>query len=200
MQIKRKQILKTFSPRNIFIAIVIGISVSFFNLYRKLNNEGTLSSLVDHFNHINPSWILLAVIVLFFRDSGYTYRIRNLTQKELSWSSSIYTILLWEFASAVTPSVVGGTAVAVFILTKEKIAFGKSLAYVMLTAILDNAYFIIAAPLILNFAPNFLFPTIDFIDFNLREIFWISYALILLYTLFMATGVLISPRATPPPL
>ena len=144
-------------------------------------------------------------MVLFLRDFGYIYRIRNLTQKELSWQSSTYTVLLWEFASAVTPSVVGGTAIAVFILLKEKIPFGKSLAYVMLTAILDNSYFLIVAPLILNLAPNFSFPIIEFshvnllffqdLSINIQSIFWISYTLILAYTLFMLTGVLIAPQS-----
>lgn len=205
MKIKRKQILKTFSPTNIFLAVAIGVSVSIYNFFSKTQEEGTLSQLVSDISNINLSWVLIALLVLFLRDFGYVYRIRNLTQKELSWSSSIYTTLLWEFASAVTPSVVGGTAVAVFILIKEKIAFGKSLAYVMLTAILDNGYFLLAAPIILNVAHNISFPVLAFnnIDFlfinnltiNLQTIFWVSYILIFAYTLFMLTGVLIAPQS-----
>lgn len=205
MKIRRKQILKTFSPTNIFLAVAIGVSVSIFNFFRKTQSEGTLGTLLTDFSNINISWVILALLVLFLRDFGYVYRIRNLTQKELSWSSSVYTTLLWEFASAVTPSVVGGTAVAVFILLKEKIAFGKSLAYVMLTAILDNCYFLLVAPLILNIAPNFNFPVIEFnhvnflflsdVSINIQSIFWISYSLIFAYTLFMLMGVLIAPQS-----
>ena len=194
MDINRRQILKTFRPTNVFLAVAIGVTVSLYFFFQKTSSEGTLGQLYSHLTTINIYWVGAALLVLVLRDFGYIYRLRNLTQKELSWNASIYTVLLWEFASAVTPSVVGGTAVAVFILNKEKIPFGKSLAYVMLTAILDNMYFLTLAPLVLFLSPGFTFPVLTMVDFNLENIFWVSYTLILVYTLFMATGVFLAPR------
>ena len=40
------------------------------------------------------------------------------------------------------PLVVGGTAVAIFILNREGLSFGKSIAYAWLTAVLDNLFFV----------------------------------------------------------
>ena len=64
---------------------------------------------------------------------------------------------------------------------KEGIKFGKALAYVMLTAILDNSFFIIAAPLVLLSTQN-IFPTDSSIFFgmplSLETLFYISYSLI----------------------
>lgn len=168
MDISRKQILRTFRPTNIFIAVLLGVSVSLYNFFKKTSNEGALEQLLQNVSQLNLLWVFLAIGVLLIRDSGYIYRIRNLTQQELSWKASISTILLWEFASAVTPSVVGGTAVAVFILNKEKIPFGKSLAYVMLTAILDNSFFLFAAPMVLFLSPGFVFPVLEFVSFDLE--------------------------------
>jgi uncharacterized protein (TIRG00374 family) len=141
------------------------------------------------------------LFVLLLRDTAYMYRIRNLTHHELSVKGSIYTIILWEFASAVTPSVVGGTAVAVFILAKEGIKFGKALAYVMLTAILDNAFFLIAAPIALFASHSDIFSVLGERDIfgiqgvKIEYVFYVSYTLIALYTLLMAYGLLINPRS-----
>ncbi len=71
------------------------------------------------------------------------YRIRLLTDKQLSWRNSFHVIMLWEFASSVTPpSIVGGSAVALFIVTKEGIKPGRATAIVMITALLDELFFI----------------------------------------------------------
>ena len=59
--------------------------------------------------------------MVVIRDLGYMYRIRVLTDKYLSWRKSFDVIMLWEFASALTPSVVGGSGIAIFILNREKI-------------------------------------------------------------------------------
>ena len=195
MRINRKQILKTFRPTNIFLAVILGVSVSFYNFYIKTSEKGTIDQFLNSLVDLSIIWVVLAFLVLLVRDLGYVYRLRFLTQKELSWKSSVNAVLLWEFASAVTPSVVGGSAVAVFILNKEKISFGKSLAYVMLTAILDNLFFILLAPFVLFFIPGFSFPVLEFADFNLKSVFWVSYILILVYTLFMATGVFLAPKS-----
>lgn len=195
MALNRKQILKTFSPTKVFLAVIFGVSVSLYNFYIKTSEKGVIDQLSNSVIELSPVWVFVAFLVLLIRDFGYVHRIRYLTQKELTWGSSVSTVLLWEFASAVTPSVVGGSAVAVFILNKEKISFGKSLAYVMLTAILDNLFFILLAPLVLFFIPNFKFPVLDLASFNLESIFWVSYLLILAYTLFMVAGVFVSPRS-----
>jgi len=108
-------------------------------------------------------------------------------------------IFLWEFASAVTPSVVGGTAIAVFILNKEGISFGKSLSYVILTAAFDNLFFVIASISILVFVPFEIFPDLQNFTsagfkFPLKTAFAISVSLIALYTILMIYGLFIKPK------
>jgi len=49
-------------------------------------------------------------------------RIRALTDQELSWRQSFNVIMLWEFASALAPGMLGGGFVfAIFILNRERI-------------------------------------------------------------------------------
>src|SRR5690606_7897917 len=96
-------------------------------------------------------WLLAAFAMMGVRDFGYMLRIRTLTDKQLSWKQSFYVIMIWEFASALTPGVVGGSAVAMFILNKEKISMGRSTAIVVITALMDNLFFILIVPLLLLF-------------------------------------------------
>jgi hypothetical protein len=132
------------------------------------------------------------------RDAGYVFRIREITDKHLTWGRAIYVIILWEFASAVTPSIVGGTAVAVFILHKEGIPLGKALAFTMLTAIMDNLFFVLGAPIILYLAQGYIFPESRILEMrlgnSLEYLFWVSYTLYTLYSLLMALALFYRPR------
>lgn len=189
--------LKTFQPWKIYLAITLGLCVSAFQFHKGLDGQ-KLSVLIDRISNPNWLWLIAAVLVLVIRDLGYMFRIKNITKHALNWKSSFYTIVLWEFASAITPSVVGGTAVAIFILKKEGLKIGKSIAYVTLTAILDNLFFILAAPFGMLLAKDSAFfseiRTVWGIDFTLSSVFFISYSIIAFYTLFMAFGVLINPK------
>ncbi len=195
MKLDNKKIFQTLNPNRVWVPVLIGIGIVFAMFY--LDPSITLDSLKVVFDASLP-WLFFAVIVLFFRDFGYVYRIREITDKHLTWSRAIYVIILWEFASAVTPSVVGGTAVAMFILNKEGIKMGKAIAFVMVTAILDNLFFVIGAPIILYFAQGNIFPETKLfenqIGNSLVTIFWFSYSLYAGYSLIMALALFYRPR------
>ncbi len=190
-----KQVLKTLNPNKVWVPVIIGIVAVIAIFY--FDPDLSVDKIKLIFNAA-PVPLLLAFLVILARDLGYMYRIRTLTNNELTWKGSIYTILLWEFASAVTPSVVGGTAVAVFILMKEGIHLGKSLAYVMLTAILDNLFFVIAAPFAILFIGDHIFPEVmdteTFLGRSLKAVFFTSYSMIAVYTLIMSLALLYRPR------
>ena len=140
MSEKNKKILASLKLNKVIIPVLVG-AVAVLVLFN-INDEIDFDQVLIHIGQASLFWIFMVILALITRDAGYIYRIRHLTDKRLSWVSSWYVILLWEFASAVTPSIVGGTAVAVFIMTKENITFGKSLAFVIITAVLDNLFFI----------------------------------------------------------
>lgn len=194
---EQKKVLQTLNPTKVILPIAIGLAIAGYFFYTSVNIE----ELKTNFSRASVLWIGAALLVLIIRDAGYIYRIRYVTQKALSWSSSVYTILLWEFSSAVTPSAVGGTAIAVFILNREGIKFGKALAYVMVTALLDNSFFLIAAPLAILLSEGTVFPdesqlgSFGFLSTGLKLTFWISYGLILIYNVFFAVGLLLKPEA-----
>ncbi|MFY0627964.1 MAG: flippase-like domain-containing protein [Reichenbachiella sp.] len=196
MDINQNKVFKVLNPRRVWIPVLLGVAIVFFLFYS--DKDVTLNNLNSIFD-ANLGGVVFAFFVLLARDAGYAYRIRTLTNKELNWKSSILVIILWEFSSAVTPSVVGGTAVAVFILTIEGIKFGKSLAYVMLTAILDNMFFVLAAPIVMVLTKGVIFPELQTKSWELGDslqyLFFTSYGLIALYTLVMSYGLFVKPRA-----
>ena len=94
-------------------------------------------------------WLFVALLCMAVRDLGYVIRIRILSGDRLSWIKAIRIIFLWEFTSAVTPSAIGGTSLAILFVNKEGIKVGRSSAIVMATSFLDELYFILMFPLIL---------------------------------------------------
>ena len=200
MDARQQKVLKTFSPRNIAIATIIGLGGTFWMLYNALKDEGF--DKLQVLGNPNYFWLFLAFITMVVRDLGYMYRIKTITGNEVSWKGSWYIIILWEFASAVTPSVVGGTMVAVFILNYEGIKPGKAMAYTMLTAALDNTFFLVASPIVLlitgwDIIPEFAI-SVESMNMTITNhtIIWafqISYLLIAFYSLIMVLGTLIIP-------
>jgi glycosyltransferase 2 family protein len=195
MKLDNKKIFETLNPNKVWVPVLIGLGIVFLMFYLDPNvNAKTLRGVFD----ASFMGIFLAVIFILFRDVGYVYRIRTITDKKLTWVRAIYVIILWEFASAVTPSIVGGTAVAIFILNKEGIKLGKAIAYVMVTAILDNLFFVIGAPIILFLAKGEIFPASRVMEMRLGNsleiLFWSSYGLYTLYSVVMAAALFYRPR------
>ncbi|MDC1403510.1 flippase-like domain-containing protein [Crocinitomicaceae bacterium] len=124
-------------------------------------------------------WLLMAFVFMIGRDLFYIIRIRILTKGELSWRRSFIVIMLWEFASALSPGVVGGAAVAMFILNREKIALGRSTAIVVITALLDNLFYVLMIPLVfIVIDQNALFPETVEGSRSVQAMFWTGFAVI----------------------
>lgn len=145
-------------------------------------------------------WLVLALSMMMLRDVMYMYRIRMLTDKELSWKQSFNVVAVWEFASSLTPGVVGGAALAMFILNREKIALGKATALVMITTMFDNLFFLLMIPLVYSLiGHSTFFPPIDSkvilgVEFGVEGLFWLAYGFVLLFFAFLFVGLLIKPQ------
>ena len=199
MQLKPEEILKAFRPGRILWPILIGLIVASYLLLRNFNAEA--------FREVDWSfqlvlWILVAIVMMVIRDLAYMYRIRVLTDNHLSWGQSFNVIMLWEFASAITPSIVGGTAFALLLLHKEKISAGRSTAIVLVSTFLDEIFFVILVPLLyFTVGHHALFNPLNaealksFTHGNgMFYFFSIGYVIIFVYTAFLAYGIFINPR------
>ena len=189
----RKKIIQILNPRKVWLPVLISLA---FVVYKLATDEKFSITNLGLISQASFFPVFLAGLMLVIRELAYIYRIRFLSNNQLSLTASSYIILLWEFASAVTPSVVGGTPVAVFLMMKEGISLGKSLAFAMVTAIFDNLYLVLLSPVFYLMYYN----EIGNLDLGtggintLRAVFYISYALILFYTFIMSFSLFYRPR------
>lgn len=135
-------------------------------------------------------WLFMAVLFMIGRDLFYIIRIRLLTDNKLSWKSGFYVIMIWEFASTLTPGVVGGAAVAMFILKREGIALGKATATVIITALMDNLFYILLIPFVLFILGNDLLLSINGNSSAFLEWwFWVGFILIFCVALLLSLSI-----------
>jgi len=188
---QEQQLLHKLRPSRIVLPVLLGLSVVGFMFWRSYK-PGDLAPLADAKLH----WLGIMLLVLIARDAGYMYRIRHISEKVLSWRASMEVIMIWEFASCILPSAVGGTSVAPFLLNKEGITLGKSLAYVMVTALLDNMYYVVLVPLVVLLAGEGLYPHEELqsgLITTLQIAFVASYVMVSLYSGLMLYALFINP-------
>ncbi|MDR1021955.1 MAG: flippase-like domain-containing protein [Prevotellaceae bacterium] len=155
----------------------------------------------DVLRNVDVSWrlwcfLLLALALMAGRDFGYMLRLRLLSDKELSWRQSLRVIMLWEFTSAITPSAVGGTSVAVVYVNKEGLSVGRSSAIVMATSLLDEIYFVVMFPLLLLLVPfQQLFVVNSTIATGLLTVTLAGYFIKLTWVLMLLYGLFVKPRS-----
>jgi glycosyltransferase 2 family protein len=192
------KILRSIRPSRIILPILIGVIGSGYMLYREFE-PGSFSAL--SFTAQSVFWLLLSIGMMAIRDLGYMVRIRVLTNNQLSWRKAFNIIMLWEFTSAITPSAIGGTSVAIFFLNKEGLSLGRSSAVVMVTSFLDELYFVLAFPLILLILGSsdvfYHSPEQALLPWyhnNFLLVALAGYSLKLLYTIILSYGLFVNPR------
>lgn len=142
-------------------------------------------------------WIFVALLCTVGRDFFYMWRIRLLTNEQLTWKKSFSVIMLWEFASALSPGVVGGAAVAMFILNREKIALGRSTAIVLITTMMDNLFYVMMIPLTFFYiSSSNLFPISYSGSQAIQVVFWSGYSVIAATAILLFIAVFIWPIST----
>jgi hypothetical protein len=189
-------IFQKLKPARIILPILIGLLVVIWFVFRDLSTE-VFDAI--HFTWKSAFWLTIGFCCMLCRDLGYIIRIRILTDNDLSWRQAFRVIMLWEFTSAITPSTVGGTAVAVVFLHKEGISVGKSTSVVLATSFLDEIYFVIMFPLILLIVgSDILFNTsmqgtgAGFLN-NLFLFAVIGYSIILAWVILVGYGLFFNP-------
>jgi len=184
-------IRKSLRPGRIIYPILIGLGVASWMLYNNFDPEA-----FSFFNWTSASffWMAIALLMMGVRDLAYMYRIKVLTDGELSWKQAFEVIMLWEFSSAISPSVVGGTGPAIFVLYKEGINSGKSTAVILTAIFLDEVFFILMVPVMYLLFGDQIFPP-EGVDFaaGVKLALFFGYGAILLYTLILTYTLFFNP-------
>ncbi len=191
------ELVKKLNPAKIVIPVVIGLALVAWLISREISRE-----MLSHLQLTWKSvfWLFMAICFMVGRDLGYMIRIRILSENDLAWRQAFRVVMLWEFTSAITPSTVGGTAVAVVFIHKEGISVGRSTSIVLATSFLDELYFVIMFPLILLIVgKDVLFTTSlqgtgPSLLNNLVIVAVIGYSIILAWVVLIGYGLFVDPE------
>lgn len=188
-----KDILSQIHIGKVIYPIILGLVIVSYLVFRQFD--------IHEFNKINWNfhivfWIGIAVLLYAVRHLALSLRLYLLSNKEFSFRKSIELIFIWEFSSAVSPTNFGGTAVALFFLSQEKIKTSKAIALVFYTIVLDSFFLLISIPLLLiTLGPLVLRPEVGALWLADKNVLLIGivFLITLLYGGLLFLGVFVNP-------
>ncbi len=185
----------------IVLPVLFGVGMGVWLVRRDIDIE-TLRS-------INLDWrgaigIALALLFVVGRDFGLAWRFHTIAAGDLTWRRAVRTDIMCAFTSAITPSVVGGSALAIFYLNREGISLGRATTLTLTTLFLDELFFVIFCPLIALFVPmaDLFAPGAmagngtDMFFGGVEVVFWLVYAGIVIWTAILFFAIIAKPQAT----
>lgn len=186
-----------FSLWKALLPIAIGLAVVGWMFYKDAGSENLKE--VWHQINFGPravAGIILALIFVFGRDFGLSWRFRILTDKDLRWSQAGKVDMLCEFTSCVTPSAVGGSSLGMVFLNSQGIEIGRATTLMVTTLFLDELFFVVTCPFIVLLTPDHsLFDAGgEAFSKGVRLTFWIVYALLALWTFILFCGIIWKPK------
>lgn len=180
------------------LPLVLGGAVAVWLAHRYIDSA-TLSMIT--FDAHTVGALCLAALFVAGRDFGLSWRFHTIADGDLSWSRAWRTELMCAFTSAITPSVVGGSALAIFYLNREGISTGRATSLTLTTLFLDELFFVVFCPVIMMLVPlDSLFGIpeaasagTDLFTGGVRVVFWLVYTGIVIWTSILYMAILGRP-------
>lgn len=190
-----KKLKKGISRVKLLVPTLISIGVMYY-LFKDdfANAEGF------YWTRSTTIALFAALCMVLIRDAAYVVRLKILSTGGLTWKGAFNSVMLWEFTSALTPTVIGGSAFAVLILKREGLNLGKSVATVLVTALMDELFYVIAVPTVLLFASLDSFFPHDasnlWFDTGVQTLFFGGYIITCIVSMIVISALFVSPRGT----
>jgi len=178
----------------IIFPVVIGLTVVSYLAWKNFDPEAFRKI---SWGKDTAFWMSIGVVLIILRHLAYSYRVWILSSKEFSFVKCVELMFIWLFSSSITPTSVGGAAVALVVLTREKLSSARTAVIVMYTVVTDTFFFITTLIfLFLIFGPTMLRPGIASVTELDRwgTTFIIGYIVMLVYGSFFAYGLFIDPH------
>lgn len=192
---EQEDVLKSIRVSRIILPILIGLVVVGYMLWEKFDAEDFAQI---EWSRYTIFWVLTSIVFLVIRHLAYATRLRILSDKAFSWRKCIELIFIWEFSSAVSPTSVGGSAVALFVLAQEKLSAAKTATIVIYSAVLDSLFFI-STLLVLYLIFGWVMIRPELVDGNvargLEVAFMFAYLFMLIYGGLFFYGLFINPNS-----
>lgn len=192
---EQQELLNSIKTSRIVVPMLIGIGVVLYLAFRNFN--------VEDFTAIN--WTLhtlffvgVALILQGLRHVLYVYRLRLLSNNFFSWRKCVELIFIWEFSSAISPTSVGGSLVALFALSQEEYGAGRTAALVVYVMVLDTFFFLTTLPiLIFLLGPDIVFvgnPSVFDVSYWQNSLIITAYLTMLGYGVLLFIGLFFQPQ------
>ena len=123
-----------FKPIHFIIPVLLGIAAVAWMFADEFANF-SLSAIP--FTTRTAVCLVIVVAMVILREFGMTWRYRSITDADLSWRRALRVCLMCEFTSALTPSAVGGSSVAMVFMNMQGINFGRATTLMIVTLFLD---------------------------------------------------------------
>ncbi len=187
------EVLKSIRSSRIIVPILLGLlAVGYLFVHNFDFHEFAQIQWTGH----TYAWIGVAVGLSVLWHLSYAYRLWALTEGDFSWWKSIELIFIWEFSSAVSPTSLGGSAVALFVLAQEKLSAARTVTIVLYTVVLDSFFLLLTLPILfLFFGPGIMRPGVEtFSDTGIWGVYFsATYTIMAAYSLFIYYGIFINP-------
>lgn len=191
---KLQSLTKSVSSWKLIVPILLGIIVIFWMFGKSFDSKEFLRL---SWNSTTVFFILLVVLILIVRHLAYSWRLKIMSHNFFSWKKSIELIFLWEFASTISPTSLGGSASAIIFLTQENYKTARSVALILYSVVLDTLYFLVTMPIFfLIIGPIVLRPDLTSVwSINgYAWSFWLVYLLMFGYGIFFFYGLFINSK------
>lgn len=188
------EVRQTIRLWRVLLPVCIGIGVVVFLLWKQYD-PSELKNI--QWTRVTAFWIGVAIVLLICRHIAYAWRLKVLSADVFSWRKAIQLIFIWEFSSAVSPTSLGGSAVALIVLSQEKLKTARVASIVLYTVVLDTAFFIITLPILYLFiGPEMVQPGLAslFSASGIAQTFSLAYVAMLIYGSFFAYGLFVKPE------
>jgi len=179
-----EEVLNSLNLNKIILPVILGILVIIYMVFRQFN--------VEEFSQIKWNqrlwtYIGIAIFIYVCRHLFYAMRLRILSNKAFSLKHSFELVAIWEFASAISPTSIGGSAVAVFFLSQEKISGAKAVSIVLYTVIIDTLFFLLSLLILLSvFGPKLIRPDMT----HMLQGYGVTFIIVWLF-MFLYGGILL---------
>ena len=181
-----------FSPIHFLLPVLLGIGVVVWMFAGEFSNfDLTAVPLTRR----TAACLAVVVLMMVLREVGMTWRYRAITDGDLTWWQALKVCMMCEFTSAVTPSAVGGSSVAMVFMNMQGINFGRATTLMIVTLFLDELFFVLSCPLVVLFTPlDSLFGSVaEELSVGIQWVFWGIYAVIAVWTIVLYVGIIVKP-------
>jgi len=142
---EEEKVLESISTSKVVVPVLLGIGVILLLVWQQFDLEEFMK--IEWGDRV-LLYTLLAILVYIIRHVILSLRLMVLSDNFFSFSKSFELIIIWEFASAVSPTSIGGSAVSLFLLAQEKLSGAKTVTLVIYSVIADTIFFLISLPII----------------------------------------------------